>query len=187
MLLRESMHEIILPEAKPALEWVNNRVLQKVTPRRKHAVAQTRFAMALEIWAEARGSGQTGTEWHFQVRPPGEISRTLVPDVAFLSYERMPLEEQELADIPRLAPDVVVEVRSPDDRQDDIAEKIRVYMAAGTTVLFLVDPDEKMVVIRDARGSRIVGYDGTLEHESLPGFSLPARRLFDATPPRAPA
>jgi len=77
------MHEIILPEAKPALEWVNNRVLQKMSPKRKHSLAQTEFAIALGTYARERGNGMAGTEWHFQVRPPGEIARTLVPDVAF--------------------------------------------------------------------------------------------------------
>jgi len=59
-----------------------------------------------------------GTEWRFQVQPAGEISRTLVPDIAFLSYDRMPVEELETTDIPRMAPDVVVEIRSPDDREE---------------------------------------------------------------------
>jgi len=178
------MHEIILPDAKPALEWVNNRVLQKVSPKRKHALAQIRFARALDAWAEERGCGMAGTEWHFQVRPPGKISRTLVPDVAFLSYERMPIEEQEATEIPSVAPDVVVEVRSADDRQEDIDEKVRVYLAAGTNVIFLVDPDEKNVIVMDAEGSRVVGDDGVLEHPTLPGFSLPVRTLFDRPRPK---
>jgi len=141
-----------------------------------------RFGKALDTWADERGSGMAGTEQHFQVQPPGEISRTLVPDVAYLSYDRMPFDEQDATEIPRIAPDVVVEVRSPGDRQEDIDEKIRVYLAAGTTVIFLVDPDEKTVTMRDARGARVVGYDGIVEHPALPGFTLPARRLFD--PPR---
>ena len=179
------MHEIFLPDAKPALEWVNNRILQKVIPRRNHALAQARFVGALDAWASKCGSGMAGTEWHFQVRPPGEISRTLVPDVAFLSYDRMPFEEQEATEIPRIAPDAVVEVRSPDDRQTDIDEKIRVYLAAGTNVIFLVDPDEKTVTIVDARGTLIVREDDILEHPVLPGFSLSVRTLFDAPRPQS--
>ena len=179
MLACESMHEIILPEAKPALEWVNNRVLQKVTPRRQHALAQGEFMIALGSWARSSGKGMAGTEWHFQVRPPSEIGRTLVPDVAFLSYERMPKEEQEATEIARIAPDVVVEVRSPEDRQADIDEKVRVYLAAGTNVAFLVDPDKKTVTVRDARGTRIFSGDDVLEHPTLPGFALRARTLFE--------
>jgi len=134
------MHEIILPDnVKPALEWVNNRVLQKVSPKRKHALAQSRFSSALSVWADAGSYEMVGTEWRFQVQPTGEISRTLVPNIAFLSYDRMPVEELETTDIPRMAPDVVVEIRSPDDREEDIEEKVRVYLKAGTSVVFLVD------------------------------------------------
>jgi Uma2 family endonuclease len=178
------MHEIILPDAKPALEWVNNRVLQKVTPKRKHALAQTEFASALRNWTHERGNGMAGTEWHFQVRPPGEIGRTLVPDVAFLSYDRMPFEEQEASEIARIAPDVVVEVRSPEDRQRDIDEKIRVYLAAGTTIVFLVDTETKTVTMRDAQTTRIMHVDDVLEHPTLPGFSLRVRTLFELPRPK---
>jgi Uma2 family endonuclease len=173
------MHEIILPEIKPALEWVNNRIIQKVTPRRKHALAQSRFCAALDAWACEHGSGMAGTEWHFQVQPPGEISRTLVPDVAYLSYNRLPRHEMEFTEIPRIAPDAVVEVRSPEDLQRDIAEKTRVYLAAGTDVVFLVDPEKKTVTIVDAHGATVLEEADTVRHRALPGFSLSSRTLFE--------
>ncbi|MBV8366527.1 MAG: Uma2 family endonuclease [Candidatus Eremiobacteraeota bacterium] len=167
-----------MPEAKPALEWVNNRVLQKVSPKRRHAVAQSEFVSALTAWTHERKNGVAATEWHFQVRPPGEIGRTLVPDIAFLSYARMPLEQLKDTDIPRVSPDAVVEVRSPEDAQADIDEKTRVYLGAGTAVVFLVDPQRKTITIRDAAGSRILREDETLQHAALPGFSLVVRTLF---------
>lgn len=120
-----------------------------------------------------------GTEWHFQVQPPGEISRTLVPDVAYLSYNRLPRQEMEDTEIPRIAPDAVVEVRSPEDLQQDIDEKTRVYLAAGTEVVFLVDPEKKTVTIEDAHGATVLDEDGTVHHRMLPGFKLPARTLFE--------
>jgi len=173
------MHEIILPEAKPALEWINNRIVQKVTPRRKHALAQGVFASALAIWSRQRRNGMTGTEWHLQIQPPGAIGRTLVPDVAFLSYDRLPKAEMEDTEIPRIAPDVIVEVRSPEDSQRDIDEKARVYLAAGTTVVFLVDPAKKTVTVRDAHGNRTLDDSDMITHPELPGFELPARTLFE--------
>lgn len=171
------MHEITLPDTKPALEWVNNRVLRKVSPKRKHALAQMEFGIALGMWA--RGRGMAGPEWCFQVQPPGEISRTLVPDIAFLSYDRVPVEELEATEVSRIAPDVVVEIRSPDDRQRDIDEKVRVYLAAGTGVIFLVDPKKKMVEAIDSQGTRTFTDHDVVEHGAMPGFSLTARLLFE--------
>lgn len=174
------MEEILLPDnIKPALEWVNNRILQKVTPRRKHALAQSQFAAALTAWANKTGRGMVGTEWHFQVRPPGEISRTLVPDIAFLSFDSMPADELEETEIPRIAPDVVVEVRSPEDRDQDISEKIRVYLQAGTRVVFLVEPAKKIVNAVERARSKTFSNTETLTHRVLPGFSMPVRKLFE--------
>src|ERR1700687_897310 len=114
------MHEISLPETKPALERGNGGVLKKVSPQRSHALAQGVFFGALHTWALRTGSGRVGTEWEFRVKPPGEERRPLIPDVAFLSYRRVRFESPEDADIPRVAPDIVVEVLSPHDLMSDV-------------------------------------------------------------------
>jgi len=179
------MQEIVLPDdVKPALEWVNNRILQKVSPARKHALAQGRFSAILDDWARKHGSGTVGTEWRFQVQPPGEIRRSLVPDVGYLSYERMPFDQQELTDAPAMAPDAVVEVLSVGDKSQDVEEKIRVYLAAGTGVIFLVDTATRTVEIIDVDERRFVGEGEFIVHRSLPGLRFTARDLFDAPKPR---
>jgi len=180
------MQEIILPDnIKPALEWVNNRILQKVSPERKHGLAQSRFCGALDDWAVANGAGTAVPEWRFQVQPPGEIRRTLVPDVAFLSYERMPQSEQERIALPTIAPDAVVEVLSRDDGSRDVEEKIRVYLAAGTNVVFVVDPDERTVRVCDSDGQSVLGEEDDVAHRSLPGLRFPVRTLFASPPQRS--
>jgi len=151
------MREIVLPEAKPAFEWVNGRALQKMSPKRWHALAQTEFAAALLRWARSRGAGMVGTEWRFHVMPEGEERRPLVPDVAFLSYERMPYKEQERTEEPQISPDAVVEVRSPGDLRADIDEKIRVYLKSGTAVVFFADPKKRSVTVYDRDGKHSLG------------------------------
>ena len=177
------MQEILLPETKPALEWVNGRALQKVSPQQKHALAQTRFASALDAWAVAHGSGLVGTEWEFRLAPPGEIRRPLVPDVAYLSFERVPYDNIADTAIPRVAPDAVIEILSPSDRPPDVEEKIRVYLASGTSVVFLVDTESQTVTIRDGSGPMVFGRDDDVRHASLPVFSMPAKNLFDSPRP----
>ena len=178
------MREITLPEAKPAYEWVNGRALQKVSPKRKHGLAQMRFGIALEAWAEQSKAGTVATEWRFRIQPPGEVRRPLVPDVAFLSYERLSLDEQERTEEPNVAPDVVVEVLSQYDRRRDVEEKVRVYLAAGTDVVFLVDPESEIVIVRDREGRRTVEKDGVLEHVALAGFRLRIAALFAPIKPK---
>lgn len=177
------MREIVLPETKPALEWVNGRALQKVSPQANHALAQGRFWGALDAWAQATGSGRAGTEWEFRIAPAGEVRRPLVPDVAYLSYARVPYGSKA-ADIPRVAPDAVVEVLSPRDRKRDIDSKVRIYLACGASVVFLVDTRRQTVTILDTERSRTVTRDALVMHASLPGFAMPARNLFDAPRPK---
>lgn len=178
------MQEIVLPDdVKPALEWVNGRVLQKVSPTPRHANAQITFASRLKAWADARGSGFVGTEVRFQVQPPGEIRRTLVPDVAYISFEQVSDKDLESASAVSAAPEVVIEVRSPNDRQADIDHKVRVYLSAGTIVVFVVDPTARSVVAIDASGAHDLSR-GPVEHSALPGFSIEPAALFDLPKPR---
>jgi Uma2 family endonuclease len=178
------MREIVLPETKPALEWVNGRVLQKVSPQRKHALAQGIFVSALLSWAMKHGTGRVGTEWEFRVQPPGEDRRPLVPVVAYLSYETVAYEAGDAADIPRVAPDAAVEVISPGDKTRDIEEKVRVYLAAGTRVVFLVDTEARTVTACDRGPRRTFPASDVLRHHALPGFSMAVRLLFEEPRPR---
>lgn len=179
------MHEIVLSDdLKPVLEWVNGRVLPKVSPTPRHALAQGTLVAALRMWADARGSGFVGPECRFQVQPPGEIRRTLVPDVAYVSFDRMSPDELVHSSVPAVAPDVVIEIGSPSDRQADVDEKVRVYLAAGTIAVFLVDPDRKSVKVVDAEGERDLS-NAAFAHEALPGFSLDPAKLFEMPTPRA--
>jgi Uma2 family endonuclease len=178
------VREIILPsDVKPVLEWVNDRALPKVSPTPRHALAQGTFVTALRVWADARGSGFVGPECRFQVQPPGEIRRTLVPDVAYVSFDRISPEELSQTSAPAVAPDVVIEIRSPSDRKTDIDEKVRVYLAAGTVAVFLVDPDQRSVKVVDASGERDLSHT-TVAHDVLPGFSLEPVKLFEISRPR---
>jgi Uma2 family endonuclease len=171
-----AINEIVLPETKPETEWVRGRPLQKVSPQRDHSRLQGALTMRLDQWAAGRG--EVGPEWRFRVAPPGEVRRPLVPDVAYVSSERLrPLSDQELQ-VPPLAPDVAVEILSPDDRRPDVDDKIAVYLRAGSLLVIVVDPQQRSIELHDGAGTRQLGEAKTIEHWALPGFSYPVRELF---------
>ena len=172
-------HEIILPETKPALEWIDGRIVQKVSPQRAHALAQGMFFAALQSWASKHRCGVAGTEWEFRLAPPGEIRRQLVPDVAYVSYASIPREKLKKIGIPHVAPDAVVEILSPRDRLRDLQKKIRVYQACGTSVIFLVNTKQQTVTARSADETSLFGSRDTVAHPSLPGFAMQASTLFE--------
>jgi Uma2 family endonuclease len=179
-----STREITLPETKPATEWILGRAVQKVSPQRRHALIQATLASALLSWAMKNGAGMVGTEWEFRVTPAGEITRPLVPDIAFLSFDRLSFEEQQVSEIPYIAPDVAVEIVSPGDGRAFLVEKVRVYLAAGSSLVLVVDPKMQNIAIHDVHGTRVLGVTDTLEHAGLPGFSLRVGAIFEEPKPK---
>jgi len=172
------MRSIIEPQTKPATEWICGRPVQKVSPTGKHANAQARMVAALLAWADHTGIGRVGTEWEFRIAPPGEEIRSLVPDVAFLAYDRLSFDEERAAQMPSVPPNVAVEVLSPNDRRRNVDEKIRVYLACGTGLVAIADPEGKTVVLHDASGIVTLEVGETLRHSELPGFAMPVADIF---------
>jgi Uma2 family endonuclease len=172
-----ALHEIVLPETTPETEWVRGRPLQKVSPQRDHSLLQGELYTQLKLWA--KGRGEVGPEWRFRVAPPGELRRPLVPDVAYISNQRLrPLSDEELQ-MPPLAPDVAVEILSPDDRRVDVVDKIRTYLQAGSSLVIVVDPQRRVVELHDPRATGRIEETGAIEHPALPGFRYSVRELFD--------
>ena len=168
--------EIVLLETKPETEWVRGRPLQKVSPQRDHSRLQGALTTELGRWAASRG--EVGPEWRFRVAPPGEVRRPLVPDVAYVSNERLrPLSDEEIQ-LPPLAPDVVVEILSPDDRRIDVDDKIDVYLRAGSSLVIVVDPQQRVVELHDLAMTACLDETSVIEHPALPEFSYPVRDLF---------
>ena len=168
--------EIVLPETKPETEWVRGRPLQKVSQQRTHSLLQGALTMQLNRWAAGRG--EAGPEWRFRVAPPGEVRRPLVPDVAYVSNERLrPLSDEEI-EIPPLAPDVAVEILSPGDRRADLDDKIDVYLRAGSSLVIVVDPKHRAVELHDRDNVVLLNESAAIEHRALPGISYPVSDLF---------
>ena len=172
-----ALHEIVLPETKPETEWVRGRPLQKVSPQRDHSFLQGELYTQLKLWA--KGRGEVGPEWRFRVAPPGEVRRPLVPDVAYISNERVRGLSDEELQVPPLAPDVAVEILSPDDRRPDVDDKIRTYLQAGSSLVMVVDPKRRRVELHDSRTTNYADEAGAIEHPALPGFSYSVRELFE--------
>jgi Uma2 family endonuclease len=103
------------------------------------------------------------------------------PDVAFVENSRL----VDAADDGFMdgAPTLAVEVISPDDRDVDIDEKVREYLAAGTRRVWLVRPRTKTVAVHTPDGmARTYGVSDVLDSDAAgfekPGFALRLAELF---------
>jgi Uma2 family endonuclease len=95
------------------------------------------------------------------------------PDVAFVAKGREPPPDARgFAD---LAPDLVVEVLSPDERSGEVLAKVADWLSAGTRLVWVVDAPRRLARVYRQDGSEtIVTADGTLHGEDvLPGFACP--------------
>jgi len=175
-----SLHEIVLPETKPETEWVRGRALQKVSPTYPHSRLQGLIFTYVDAWLEATRRGRAGTEWRFRVTPPGEVTRPLVPDVGYLSYEALAADAPPAAvAVPLAAPTVAFEVLSPDDERRDVAHKTQTYLRAGTSVVVIVDPERTRIIVHDANATRELQPGDVFSLESMPGFSIDVAALFE--------
>jgi len=142
----QTIPDLAIPEVKPALELYRGTLRQKVSPQYTHARLQSKVTAILDAWGAERG--RVGTEWRFYfIERDGAPSSSLVPDVAYLSYDRLPKHPALAAEQPTIAPDIAVEIISPDDRPRDVAEKIALYLAYGTAHVVVVDPQTRSIVI----------------------------------------
>jgi len=101
------------------------------------------------------------------------------PDVSFVRTERLPAEGLPQSYFPG-APDLVVEVVSPNDRASDVQEKVQDWLHHGTLLVWVVEPASQTVIVYRADGSATVLQKGDELHgeDVLPGFSYSLDRLF---------
>jgi Uma2 family endonuclease len=103
-----------------------------------------------------------------------------IPDIAFVSWERLPGQRVPAEPIPDLAPDLAVEVLSVGNTPAEMARKRQEYFAAGVRLAWLVDPVTRTVEVytTDDRATTLHEAD-TLEGGTvLPGFTLQLQELF---------
>jgi Uma2 family endonuclease len=110
-----------------------------------------------------------------------------IPDVSFVSWDRLPQRRVPRQPIPDLVPDLAVEVLSEGNTRREMEQKLREYFSAGVRLVWYVDPVLQEVHVYTAPNQREVL---TADHilrcgEVLPGFTLPVRQLF-AEPTESP-
>lgn len=104
------------------------------------------------------------------------------PDVSFIPVARL----ESLGFKPSAkkffpgAPDLAVEVLSPNNTRREIQERLRDYFASGTQIAWIIDPETGSAeVCRSLTQRRLIGPGGELEGEDLlPGFRHPLADLF---------
>ncbi len=101
-------------------------------------------------------------------------------DVCFFSYERQSKGELPEGLLP-VAPDLVVEVRSPSDRWNLIFTKVGEYLTAGARVVVVLDASTTSASVYRVDELQQIFHNGDtlMLPDVLPGFSVVVSRLFE--------
>ncbi len=102
------------------------------------------------------------------------------PDIAYFTVETSPLDER-VTGYAEAAPDLVVEIWSPDDGRWSLNDKALMWLSYGVRLVWVVYPDRRMVDVyrRNRRAARLSDADTLNGLDVLPGFTCQVRTVFD--------
>jgi Uma2 family endonuclease len=103
-----------------------------------------------------------------------------MPDVAFVSWERLEACGTERRSVPQVAPDLAVEVLSEGNTPAEMRRKRQEYFDAGVRLVWVVDPTARTIDAYAAVDQRVTLREGQLLDGGsvLPGFALELTVLF---------
>lgn len=151
----------------------------------EHGRVVARITGPLTDFVEVRALGVvTGAETGFVIARGPDTVRA--PDVGFVRAERLPKEP--VRGFFPAAPDLAVEVLSPDDRAGEVLRKVEDWLEAGCGVVWVVDPEKHTVSIHSrAAPVDVLGPEDVLTGDgALAGFRPPVAHVF-APPARGQA
>ncbi len=160
----------------PEIECLDGRRYPKVSPKRTHALVQKALLQALDACAGERG--EVAPEWRFKV---GMVDGTLtefVPDVAFVSYERLGKLTDQEAEEPPFAPNIAIEIRSPSDKSALIRLKVDRYLKTGSDLVLDADPESRTIVAHSVSGAREFTSGERFVHPAAPWFIFQLETIF---------
>ena len=101
------------------------------------------------------------------------------PDIAFVSAERLPLDV-EISGYCPVAPDLVVEIKSPSDSEREVDDKATMWLDFGVRMALVINPETETIRVRLPNlPTSVLTMDDTLDGgEVLPGFSCPVREIL---------
>ena len=164
-------------EPKCLCELVDGVLVEKVCSHSKSRLA-AQLVYALQNYLDEHDLGiLTGADGPLQIL----ADQVRFPDVAFISYDRIPLNADPSTPVPDWIPTLAVEVLSPSNTKQEMARKLRNYFEAGVEIVWYVDPSDRTVRVYHSVESvvTLTEADDLDGEQLLPGFRLSIRDWFD--------
>ena len=185
------MRKAVMPEAtrlvtaeelermsRPRCELVEGRLVEMSPVNLTHGAVVVQLAAHLHGYVHPRALGKVVSEVGFKLASNPDTVRG--PDIAFLRRDRVAIAR------PRGfvdgAPDLAVEVLSPEDRPGEMRRKINEYLTRGASIVVIADPETKIVDVhrQNLPVTRLTDADAVLDLDSvIPGFRCTLKEIFE--------
>ena len=143
----------------------------------RHNLVYLRLWRALTAFIEEHDLGVAVTELDFRL----DSDTVRRPDVAFIAREEIHRFDPDRTPIEG-APTLAVEVISAGNLAQDTRKKVRQYLTAGTSAVWVIYPALRIIEVHDNTGSRNAVHEDAIREERLFGehkFSISLAELFD--------
>ena len=170
-----TVEEYLTNPAYRHCEYVDGGTIELNVGPKKHARAQSKCSRRLDEYLDDHPVGYVGTELHCKLTIAGQ-TRFRLPDIALVLEDP---EEGETRYLER-APDLVVEVRSPEDSLRYIFGKLGEYFENGAQLAWIILPEESSVLVcNPGAHPKTRGPGDTLDGgDLLPGLVIAVDDLF---------
>lgn len=165
--------------ADKLLELVEGVIVEMSKPRGKRGQVTFKFGLRIGNFVEQHDLGwMTAAETGFiLVKNPQGRDTVRGIDIAFVRKDRAPKGLPE-RNVP-FAPDLAVEVVSPNNTALEIHNKVLELLRAGTTLIWVAYYDSQTVVVHTPDGAKTLTAQDTLDGSNiLPGFKIKVSEIF---------
>lgn len=159
-------------------ELIEGELIQMSPAGGEHGLIGMRLVRRVDRFIADHALGElTLAETGFRLGQDEDTVRA--PDIAFIARDRV--EQAKTPGFIPIAPDLAIEVNSPNDVIGEVVAKVQWWLEHGTRAVWVVDPRSQTVTTYHPDGSaRVVHRSETLTGgEVLPGFELPLTQLFE--------
>ena len=134
---------LTLPETKPASEYIDGKIIQKLMPQGEHSTIQGELITALNGTLKPQKIARAFPELRCTF---GE--RSTVPDVTVFTWNRIPRQDNgRIANAFNIEPDWTIEILSPNQSYAKVTKNILYCLDNGTQLGWLIDPSEQSVLV----------------------------------------
>lgn len=167
-----------LPRGEFRYELIEGELITMSPAGHNHGKLAMRIGAALNRYVEENKLGEVyAAETGFKVKSKPDTVRA--PDAAFVTQERVDAVTDERGYFPG-APDLAVEVISPDDAADEVEAKVEMWLNSGAQLVWVVYPKLRAVTVHRSRHDikRLVAGDTLDGEDVIKGFQYALADLF---------